>query len=192
MDNRPFERFSHVSLICAMLRRGYFVTYTRTLFTKLRPRKNFRPFTEKRFTTTLESLFCPSPIANVRYTGTWPNPAKGLFLKYNKPDFTSFLADVPHDCPRLCEVFSFRSHNKWHLTQWRPTSWEQIELQVNCYMVEWWTKCKPPLCWRHRMKIISIHSIHGTFIGFITKKNNATRLYEKKKTKKTPKQKETG
>lgn len=29
------------------------------------------------------------------------------------------------------------------------------------------------------MKIISIRSIHGTFIGFITKKN-ATRLYEKK------------
>ena len=37
-------------------------------------------------------------------------------------DSTFFFAYVLHNGPRLAEDFSFRSHNEWQLTEWRPAS----------------------------------------------------------------------
>ena len=70
MNNRPPAGFNHMSLFCAMLvRKEYFVTQTKALFTqinKIRARKEFthnnslKPF-------ALEHLR-PSLIGNKRYT----------------------------------------------------------------------------------------------------------------------------
>ena len=38
---------------------------------------------------------------------------------------TSFFADVLHNCTRLCQDFSLRSHNEWHLIERWSTSWNR-------------------------------------------------------------------
>ena len=38
---------------------------------------------------------------------------------------TSFFADVLHNCTRLCQDFSFRSHNEGHLTERWSASWNR-------------------------------------------------------------------
>lgn len=71
------------------------------------------------------SHLLPNPYGYERHEDKIPTKFNSIVAALNSWWHTSFSAYVLHHCSRLAKHFSIWSHQKWHLTEWRRSSWNK-------------------------------------------------------------------